>query len=145
MRPINFIVLHHSLTVDGATLSWDDIVRYHTSALPAGHGWSDVGYHIGIERVEDSMVKLLGRPWTLPGAHAVGRNHDSLGVCLVGNFDLAPPSSAIWHTAQHLVRWLLEYFTLPVARVVGHREVQEGRTCPGTHFNLDQFREDLST
>ena len=138
-RPITYIVIHHSATADGRTLSWQAIRDYHVTV----RGWRTWGYHLGIEQVEGAHQVLLGRPWTEAGAHAPGRNQDSLGLCLVGNFDEAPPPPAQWDLAVGTVRWLCALFAIPPAHVIGHREATPARTCPGQHFNLERFREAL--
>ena len=74
---INFthIIIHHSYTVAGSTVSWDDIKRYHTSwryndeiitkeqaekLISEGKNvlspWSDIGYHFGVEMLKPRPV-----------------------------------------------------------------------------------------
>lgn len=140
MRPTH-IILHHSQTADGRTLSWDDIRRYHIVT----NGWSDIGYHFGIEKIEDETVTLVGRMQNETGAHCADdrMNHHSLGICLVGNFDNGEPPVTFWNAAQRLVRSLLEVYGIPAANVQGHREHNPGKTCPGKMFDLEKFRSQL--
>ncbi len=137
MKP-KYIILHHSATADGWTLSADDIRRYHMEV----NGWKDVGYHFFIERVEDSTQILAGRMLDEDGAHCVGRNHDSIGICFVGNFDIADPPQASWDAGVRLVRSLCRVFGIPPENVGGHRDYAE-KTCPGIKFDLDKFRNAL--
>lgn len=137
MRPITSIVLHHSLTID-------NIVREDTNAIRRYHidvnKWKDIGYHLVQESIGDLPNLVIGRPWSIAGAHAPGRNTDSLGYCIVGNFDLAPPDEYIWAFAVKTVRWLMEVFSIQRKNIFGHKEVTPDRTCPGAFFNLEKFR-----
>lgn len=139
MRVIDAIVIHHSLTVDGPIVSWDAIRTYHIKE----HGWSDIGYHVGVELIGSKYETLIGRPWNRPGAHAPGANAHSLGICLIGDFDknVVPPEQ--WDYALKLVTWLCETFNIPYEAVVGHRDVTTQRTCPGANFDMNKFRESL--
>jgi len=136
MNP-EYIILHHSLTSDGDTVSWGAIRRYHVVEL----GWRDIGYHYGIERVNGTYEVLMGRMPTEPGAHCKqsGMNYKSLGVCLIGNFDEAPPTPAQWRKAVQLVRALMQVHKIPVERVLPHNYLAHYKTCPGKMFDMERF------
>lgn len=162
MNSPEYVVIHHSLTKDSGTVSWGAIRDWHTGVHPRSpYKWTDIGYHFGIERAGGTNGAggwyeiLFGRLPHESGAHAkeLGLNHKSLGVCLVGNFDLAPPPVDQWRKAVRFVRWLCGQFRTPVGHVLGHREVglragfdwRQGqyKTCPGKLFDMDKFRGDL--
>lgn len=134
------IILHHSLTADGYTVSWGPIRRYHTQDL----GWRDIGYHFGIERVGDYLEILCGRQPYDTGAHTKGMNGKAIGICFVGNFDKAPPPDGVWQKGLELCEWLCRAFTIPVCNVQGHREYADYKSCPGTQFDLVKFRSELA-
>lgn len=137
MKPAK-IILHHSLTADGQTVSWGAIRKYHKET----NGWKDIGYHFGIERVNDDYEIFMGRYMNEQGAHTQGQNHDSLGICLVGNFDLAAPPDAQWRVGLRLVRSLCELCRIPHSEVHGHREYAP-KSCPGRLFDMAKFRREL--
>jgi len=51
-------------------------------------GWKGIGYHWVIEK--DRIVQ--GRPEHVAGAHTIGRNGKSIGVLVMGNFDVTLPT-----------------------------------------------------
>ncbi|MHA2066121.1 MAG: peptidoglycan recognition protein family protein [Candidatus Thorarchaeota archaeon] len=133
--------MHHSLTKDGEEPNWGAIRRYHT----VDKGWRDIGYHYGIEMVRLYPEILLGRLPYQVGAHTKqqGMNKMSLGVCVVGNFDIHPPRQEVWLKALALVRYLLYAHNLVVTAVHAHRDYAPYKTCPGLAFNMDKFRSEL--
>ena len=136
------IIIHHSATVDSGTVSWNAIRRYHM-----GLGWGDVGYHCAVELVTDAAgftfpEILIGRAPDVAGAHTKGHNHDSLGVCVVGNYDAAPPPDAVWDRAVCLVAWLCRHYSIQPDHVHGHRDFAR-KSCPGVLFDMHLFRGDV--
>ena len=125
---INHIIVHCSDTEDGPSLSWPAIRRVHVEE----RGWEDIGYHAGIEFFGPQIVLCPGRPVWAQGAHckAAGRNHDSLGVCLVGDFDERPPADELWDCAAMIVAHLALLAHVRTEDVRGHREFDPGKTCP---------------
>ena len=135
----DYVILHHSTTRDGATVSWDAIRRFHTRQK----GWNDIGYHFGVETVNDHVETLLGRIPGMPGAHCLARrmNAMSVGVCVIGNFDVVEVPNEKWQAALRLVRWICGLYRIEPEHVLGHREVaSDGRTCPGRQFDMGHFR-----
>lgn len=133
------IILHHSLTEDGQTVSWGAIRRYHMVDC----GWSDIGYHFGIELVGRDYEIFVGRMMTDIGAHTVGKNDSSIGVCFVGNFDAQPPPRKQWDLGLRLVKSLCEVFSIPTTLVYPHRRFAPYKSCPGRMFDTKEFIEQL--
>lgn len=133
------IILHHSLTKDSSTVSWSAIRTYHTNAL----GWSDIGYHWGIEAVGTHYEILTGRMPNEAGAHTKGHNHDSLGICFVGNFDIDEPHPEMWNLGVRFVRALCETMNIDPQEIYGHNDFASYKTCPGVHFDIDGFRQQV--
>lgn len=142
-----YIVIHHSFTRDEATTrNWDAIRKYHKEI----NGWADIGYHFGLERDLSGIAVLEGRPLSMDGAHAIGFNRNGIGICVVGNYDIDPPSADRLEVLRGLVTKLMVQFNIPVDNVIGHREtyllrgVKVEKSCPGANFDMHAFRKSLS-
>ena len=122
---IRYLVVHCSDTPDDEGVSAADIHAMHL-----GFGWDGVGYHVII--TQDGLCHA-GRPEFWQGAHVKGRNHDSLGVCLIGRHLFTSAQYVALETL--LLGWQGRY---PNAEVVGHRDIQEtSKTCP--NFDAGQW------
>lgn len=146
MRTINAIVLHCSDSSGGTAV---DVHKWHTYAPPEGNGWSDTGYQFVIENGlslsgdydedRDGLV-VPCRPMETPGAHArdhngVGiSNSNSIGVCLIGKDGVFTPRQIL--ELGDLVVRLQAQFDIPPERVVGHRDVDNRKTCPDFDVGL---------
>ena len=146
MRIPTHIMIHHSLTKDGSTVSWPAIEKYHKET----NKWLDIGYHAGIELVTDNpeldnykYQALIGRPLNHMAAACPQRNMNTvaLHVCCIGNFDLAPPPQELLVTLlkRIILPWALE-FSISAQNWVGHRNYNPNKTCPGTKFNLEALK-----
>jgi N-acetylmuramoyl-L-alanine amidase len=138
MKPSK-IILHCSATKDSGTVSWGAIRKYHVEVM----GWKNIGYHLGIELIDNYYEILLGRMLNEVGAHCEGNNSDSIGICFVGDFDNSEVPPEQWNKGINLVNWLMHIFNLHYKNVYGHREFNSNKSCPGKMFNLDKFRSQL--
>ena len=131
------IIIHHSATKDSGTVSWGAIRRYHVET----NGWRDIGYHAGIEQVDDHFEIQTGIDPLTIGIHTKGHNANTLGFCFVGDYDAVAPSHEMLEMAvdKVLLPWCIR-FGVTVANVRGHRDYSP-KTCPGRLFNMDELRE----
>jgi hypothetical protein len=135
------VTMHHSLTEDSGTVSWQAIRRYHVF----DNGWNDIGYQYGIELVNDKYEILVGRYEGEQGAHCPeeGMNRKSLGIMVCGNFDEDYPDMALWNVAVEFVANIITRYNMPLANVKGHRDYNPHKSCPGKNFDLDRFRTEI--
>lgn len=122
MRKINKIILHHSAS-PMSTTTFEDIKRWHLE-----RGFKDIGYHWVIDK-NGELWK--GRPESQIGAHCKGHNRDSIGICIVGNFELEELNEYQFNTLRYLLYFLEEkYYTLDI-----HNHYYLSKTkCPGKNM-----------
>lgn len=126
MNKPNKIILHHSLT-DGGTL--ESIRRYHIEH----NGWKDIGYHYLI--TTDGRLHK-GRDEKATGAHCLGENDTSIGICLVGNFDKYEPKEEQITSLNVLLHSLKQ--RLGITEIQGHNHYSP-KTCPGIKFSWNKL------
>lgn len=125
MRSIEKIILHCSATVQGRDFGSKDIDRWHRA-----RGFRCIGYHY-VVRLDGSVER--GRGEQEIGAHCLGQNAHSLGVCYIGG--LAPDGKTPRDTRtpeqkRALTRLLRELKRrYPAATLHGHREFA-AKACP---------------
>lgn len=136
---VNYVILHHT----ERTFDFASFIKFRHTCF---RGWDDIGYHylIGNGKLSQDGRIYTGRPECYIGAHAYGHNTDSLGISLIGNLDIQNPTDKQLESLRKLTREKLRQYNLSPSCVLGHSEL-EGvtKTCPGSQFNLDEFRESL--
>lgn len=139
-----YIVIHHSATKNGSAKSMD---LYHRQRRHMENG---LAYHfvIGNGRGMRDGEIAIGNRWKrqIKGGHlaSAALNEKSIGICLVGNFDNSPPTSAQMRNLYALLEYLEARARVPASAVKLHREINTKPTrCPGKNFPTRTFRQNL--
>jgi hypothetical protein len=124
-------IIHHT-AVGGDTPQFYAVNRYHKSL---GFPRSSLGYYVGYHYMIGKNGNVVqARLHSDIGAHTIGWNDRSIGICLSGNFNVEQPPQA----QLEALRALTEKIGLPVDL---HRQRQVNRTCPGRLFTLELLQE----
>ena len=134
MREINLIVVHCSATRADRDFTENDLEVCHRH-----RGFNGAGYHFYIRKNGD--IKNT-RPLEKPGAHALGYNARSIGICYEGGLDESGKTADTRTPEQkeQLRELLWKLHTLfPHALIVGHRDLPGvKKACPC--FSCDEYR-----
>ncbi len=127
------IVIHHVGNTD-RNVNSAAIHRWHIN-----NGWKGIGYHYIIRK--DGTIER-GRPLETVGAHCYNQNEHTVGICVIGNFELAKPTQAQFRTAEKLIGAICGlYEIIPNDEtIVGHKYYNR-TACPGTY--LQQWVPDI--
>ena len=135
MRKISQIVIHCAATrpewMEGqpAQAKVDEIDKWHRD-----RGFRRIGYHYFIDR--DGVV-VKGRQLEEEGAHTLGQNKDSIGICLAGGHGSAmnDPFSKNYTDAQdQALRVLINELQVRIPgirKISGHNDYTKAKACPG--------------
>lgn len=125
MRKITKIIVHCTATPEGRAVSVAQVDAWHKE-----RGFRCIGYHylVGL----DGTV-TAGRPEQEMGAHCLGHNYESIGVCYVGGLArvTGEPKDTRTPAQRSALRRLVEQLRdrYPGATVHGHREFA-AKACP---------------
>lgn len=138
MKPIG-VVLHHSAGNEktAAQLRATFKQRFNVSYI---------GYHAAISKTGEVWSDLR---WDQIGIHNnVGRlnNTNSVGICLIGNFESEQPTIAQLENLERYLRELVAFYKIPLANIIGHRDMKS-TACPGKNFYslIDSIKSKLNT
>lgn len=144
MREIDTIIIHCSATEFGNTELFNE---WHLAK-----GWDGIGYHFIIcnayptrqswvakqpDFPSDGLLEI-GRDIDKIGAHTLGHNQTSIGICLVGDRAF---TGLQYTTLKNLVKTLRANYK--INKISGHYEYQsaidQGKTCP--NIDMEWLRE----
>lgn len=155
MAKLSNIIIHCS---DSEFGSATEIRRWHLA-----NGWKDIGYHFvimnGLSVPDAKYQKKLYLPSldgsievgrrldgdgmitdNEVGAHALGYNAKSIGICLIGVKTFTVKQ---YYSLAMLVFELQLKFNIPMENVLGHYQVCANKTCP--NFDVNKFKLDIKT
>jgi len=131
-RAITRLVIHCSASLNGRPVSAVDIDAWHKArgfhrAPTAVLHWNPTLKHIGYHFVigVDGAIST-GRSIDEVGAHVVGSNIGSIGLCMAGTDSF---TSAQWLALRNQVDFLTDAFT--GIAVVGHRDLSPDKNGDG--------------
>ncbi len=156
-KEIKMLVVHHTAqNLESDIRSGEERMRalyqYHT----VNRGWGDIGYHYIID--EKGMI-YQGRAGgeLVVGGHAYCNNIGSIGVALMGNFDLSAPPQSQMDSLQWLLDTLGKQYDIDlegtiqfhgdnVSPIAMHRELVS-TDCPGYYVAsvMNQVRLNVAT
>ena len=149
-----YIVIH-TAAFTGRDCDRDMIDQWHKA-----RNWSGIGYHFVIlndnhSQKADGTIEN-GRPTNKMGAHALGLNDRSLGICCIGHGDKNDFTPAQYESLYGLIGRLMTEFSIPTNKVIGHRELNDlaekdiialryhtSKSCPGHKIDMNFIREQL--
>jgi len=120
------IVVHNA---DAKICSVQEVHQWHL-----GNGWTGIGYHYFI-RKDGSIYR--GRPEWAQGAHALGYNTKSIGICLEGKFMVEVPTQEQLNSLKDLITDIRSRYK--DIHVYGHKELNN-TDCPGIYFPLSDIK-----
>lgn len=138
VKAITRAILHHSAV--SPNVSVEAIARYHISADPTRNKalWPGIAYHFYIG--PDGTI-YQGIALQHEGTHTYANNHDSIGICLAGDFTQYQPTDR----QMGAVRWLLAELNITLGRplkVETHQQNNPTTQCPGKLWWHDLITKD---
>lgn len=125
MRKIDEIIVHCTATPEGRPHTAKDVDMWHRQ-----RGFDGIGYHF-LVRLDGTVEP--GRPLEKIGAHCLGHNSHSIGICYVGGLtkDGKSPKDTRTPAQREALRGLVAYLRriFPNITLHGHREFA-AKACP---------------
>ena len=139
---LRYIVVHCS---DSTWGNAEEINKWHIE-----RNFKKIGYHFVIlngketsnsfDENKDGIIEI-GRKESETGAHALGYNSNSIGICMIGKDKFTYKQ---FESLRKLIKYLQNKYSIPTENVIGHYETPKanGKTCP--NFDMVEFRKTLS-
>lgn len=124
---IKYIVVHHT---ESENTTINDIHQWHIN-----NGFGGIGYNFYI-RKDGTIYK--GRDVNKQGAHCIGKNNDSIGIALEGNFNITQPTNEQIVSLLRVSLMLLDLYGTDELYV--HKDFNS-TDCPGKNFPYEMYKQ----
>lgn len=123
------LIFHHSAIKD---ITVEKIDKLHKKK-----GWQGIGYHYFISK--DGTI-YEGRPEGAEGAHTIGKNRESIGICVEGNLEEEEMTLNQIVSIENLSLYLcLKY---DIRDIMQHKDFAN-TLCPGKNFPIDEIKKSV--
>ncbi len=158
---VTHLIVHHSAGDTDAS-DFAAVVRSYWDFHVNGRGWADIGYNW---LVDGNGVIYQGRAFNLDGnrdvigAHFSGYNANTMGICVIGNYNNRMPTGDALFSLNEMLAWKTSEREIdPLARaqhhspggnifqISGHRDSGIYTECPGHQMYsfLPELRENVA-
>jgi N-acetylmuramoyl-L-alanine amidase len=134
MRTIDKIIIHCTATPEGRPVTVKEVDTWHRQ-----QGYQEIGYHylIGL-----NGERWLGRNIEKAGAHTVGQNQNSIGICYVGGLEKdgkTPKDTRTVMQKTALLALIKEIkASYPNVTIHGHNEFAQ-KACPCFNVKSENY------
>ena len=105
---VNHCVVHHAAS-SNSNSDYVNVVRNIYLLHTQTNGWDDIGYNFVIAQdgsiFEGREHQLIDSTDNIKGAHFCGKNSNTMGICVLGNYESTQPTEASVSALTHLLTW----------------------------------------
>jgi len=117
--PTHFII-HHSAG-GNSSVDYAAVVALYWDLHVNTNGWDDIGYNW---LVDPQGGIYEGRGLGTQGAHFSCMNGETVGICVIGNYNDVEPTQASLESVEQLIAWLACYHDIEMGSVSVHGSSQ---------------------
>jgi peptidoglycan hydrolase-like amidase len=140
-KEVKLLAVHHTaMKVEGDNRSGVERVRALYQYHAQNRGWGDIGYHYLVDEDGKIYEGKAGGEYVI-GGHAYCNNTGTIGIALLGNFEVEQPTQKQLKALQWLLADLSETYDIDPSEevtyhgkktmpIVGHRDLLS-TDCPG--------------
>ena len=141
------VIVHHTWSPMAQQYRGRTTINAVTNYQVHTRGFSDNSYDVMLHKDEIWLCRerdgggLRGH-LRAAGAHCIGYNHNSLGICLIGNFDEEDPMQWGYDTLVWAIAEFCRVQEVAPERVMLHRQFAN-KSCPGRRISGPVLQDDV--